>query len=75
MAAGLIGMTPDAETRASTRTSWWVTGMTSSSIICTGYASATAKSKEEKKLPGHQIKNGHLKLPVNETNAQWVYIL
>ena len=34
-AAGLMGITPDDETRASTSTSFGVTGISSSSIICT----------------------------------------
>lgn len=42
-AAALMGITPAGDTRASTRTSDKVIGMTPSSNICSEYDSATAK--------------------------------
>lgn len=41
-AAELMGITPAADTRASTGMSFGVIGITSSSIICVEYESATA---------------------------------
>lgn len=44
-AAVVMGITPAGDTRASTGTSFGVTGITPSSIICTEYDNATAKQK------------------------------